>query len=111
MSVKVQDFTNTIEARMIQNANIFLRLVSEEVVKNSTRKTPMKTGALRRDVVKSVLGNRAKIEWGKNYAIFQEEKQFKNYTTPGTGPHFAENAVREVVNDISSLARQAGLIL
>ena len=62
------------------------------------------------DIVKQVLGLKGKIVWGKNYAIYQESKQYRNYTTPGTGPHFAENSVKEVVRNSESIAKKVGLI-
>ena len=110
MPARVTDHTASLEAQLLQKASIFLRLTSEAIVAASTPNTPKKTGRLRMDVVKQVLGKNAKIIWGKNYAIYQEEKQFKNYTTPGTGPHYARNAVRDVIKDVSTFARQAGLI-
>lgn len=109
MSVTVTDNTASFEADATQKASLFLRIIAEAIVNLSTKGTPMKTGRLRMDVVKQVLGTSGKIVWGKNYAIFQEEKQFKNYTTPGTGPHFAENAVNEVIKDTVISAKQAGL--
>ena len=91
-------------------SSIFLRALTDEVVTTSTPKTPMRTGRLRMDVVKQVLGLKGKIVWGKNYAIYQESKQYRNYTTPGTGPHFAENSVKEVVRNSESIAKKVGLI-
>lgn len=110
MSYRLTDKSTVFENMANQKASIFLRTIAETIVRASTPKTPMKTGRLRMDVVKQVLGLRGKIIWGKNYAIYQEEKQFKNYTTPGTGPHFAENAVKEVISDTATVARQSGLV-
>lgn len=112
MSVKttVTDNTSLIKLTMGQRANIFLRKMADRIVARSTPKTPKRSNRLRLDVIKQVVGKNAKIIWGKNYAIYQEEKQFKHYTTPGTGPHFAENAVRDEVKNSAEIAKISGLI-
>lgn len=110
MSVKVIDNSPQIRNSTTQKLNIFLRLMTDEIVNDSTRGTPKRKGNLRQDIVKQVLGLGATIIWGKNYAARQELTQFRNYTTPGTGPHFAENAVRGGANKLVKIAKQAGLI-
>lgn len=110
MSVKVTDNTINITKRITQKSNIFLRTLAEDVVKTSNRKTPKREGFLRRDVVKQVLGLKGKIEWRKDYAEKMETVQFANYTTPGTGPHYAEDAVKKTIKQTSSIARRVGLI-
>ena len=84
--------------------------MDDKIVNISTPKTPKKTGELRRGVVKQVLGLKGTIKWGKNYAVYQETKQFRNYTTPGTGPDFALDAVKKGVNKTATIARSVGLI-
>lgn len=108
--MEIRDNTDQITNNITQKSNIFLRLMADKIVNISTPKTPKKTGRLRMDINKQVLGLNGKIKWGKGYAKIQEVKQFKNYTTPGTGPHFAENAVNEGVKETSKIAKQAGLI-
>lgn len=110
MKVIVKNNMPKIENNTKQKSSIFLRVLAEEVVDEATPKTPKRTGQLRADVLKQVLGTKAKIVWGKRYAIFQENKQYRNYTTPGTGPHFAENSVRKVVKNSESIAKKVGLI-
>lgn len=107
---KVTDNTNSIFTGLQQKASIFLRLMSEQIVKDSEPNTPKKSGRMRMDIVKQVLGLSGKIKWGKNYAVYQEAKQFKNYSTPGTGPHFAQNAAEGSINKTSDVAKKAGLI-
>jgi len=109
MSVRITDNTSKILNETKIKANVFLRLMTDEVVNESTPKTPKKSGRLRSDITKSVLALKGKIVWGKKYAAKQETTQFKNYTTAGTGPHYAENAVRKAVNKTSSIAKKAGL--
>lgn len=107
---KINDNTNEVIKSIETNASIFLRLIADKIVSISTPKTPKKTGRLRMDVIKQVLGLNGKIKWGKNYAVYQEKKQFKNYTTPGTGPNYAENSVKEGINETGNVARRANLI-
>lgn len=115
MPVTVTDYTPAIRNQTKQRASIFLRIMSDNIVDISTPKTPMKLGFLRRGVLKSVSGLHGKVEWRTNYAAVQEVgsrkgKPFKNYTTPGTGPHFAENAVRRAVENTNAVAKLANLI-
>lgn len=109
MSVQVKDHTNQIKSEFDQKASIFLRIMADEIVNISTPKTPKKTGRLRMDVLRQVLGLHGKIVWDKKYAVQQEVKQFKNYTTPGTGPHYAENSVKIGVGRTNAVAKRAGL--
>jgi hypothetical protein len=110
MIAKINDYTPEVLKTLDQKSNIFLREASDEVVKISTPNTPKKTGRLRMDVVKQVLGLKGKVVWGKNYAKFQELKQFRNYTTPGTGPNFAINAILGMIKLTGKIAKVAGLI-
>lgn len=110
MTVVIKDFTAQNKGNMEQKASIFLRFMAEHIVALSTPRTPKKTGRLRMDINKQILGLSGKIKWGKNYAIYQETKQFKNYTTPGTGPHYAEDSVHQGINETQKVAQKAGLI-
>lgn len=110
MSYRIVDNSVTFEQNTIQKASIFLRAIAEEVVSSSQSRTPKDKGNLRRDVLKSILGLSGKIKWDKNYAAYQEEKQFKNYTTPGTGPHYARNAIENVIRRSDAIAKRVGLI-
>lgn len=110
MSVKTTHYTQQIYKDIRQKASIFLRLMSENIVNESTPNTPKKTNRLRLDVLKQTLGLSGKIVWAKKYASIQENKQHKNYTTPGTGPHYALNAVKSSVAKTRQIAKNAGLI-
>lgn len=107
MSVKITDNTIKIKNATAKQANVFLRLVTEEIQKISEPKTPKKTGMLRKNVIKSVLGLKASIKWRQKYSAKQESIQHKVYTTPGTGPHYAENAVRRVVSETPKIVKRA----
>ena len=106
---KVTDNTKNIYNQLQVKSSIFLRNMADEFIKISTPLTPKKTGRLRMDVVKQVLGLKGKIKWGKNYGKYQETKQFKNYTTAGTGPHFAESGASGCVKKTAEVAKRSGL--
>ena len=110
MSVRITDNTHQVEGLLTLKASIFLRSMADEIVKIATPNTPKDTGDMRRSIVKQVLGLKGAIKWGKNYAIYQEKIQFKNYTTPGTGPNFALNSAKKGITRTGSVARRAGLI-
>lgn len=109
VSVQIKDNTSAIDNSFTVKSNIFLRFAADDIVKNSTPMTPKDTGRLRMDILKQVLGLSGKVIWGKNYAIYQETKQFRNYTTSGTGPHYAEKGVAKSVSRTAQIAKQAGL--
>jgi hypothetical protein len=108
--VRITNNTASFESDVTQKSNLFLRLFAEQVVREAEPNTPKKTGDLRNRVVKSVLGLKGKIQWQTNYAIYQEKKKFKNYTTAGTGPNFARNAVEAVASKADTIMKSIGLI-
>jgi hypothetical protein len=110
VSVEIHDHTVVFEQEATRNASLGLRMLAEAIVAKSEPNTPKKRGNLRRDVLKQVLGLHGEIRWQKRYAEIQETRQAKHYTTPGTGPHFAENAVRDVSAHSDDFFRRAGLI-
>ena len=117
MSVQIEDFTATILNQAQQRGSVFLRLACDAIDAEANPKTPKKAGFLRRGVIKTVTGLRGKLEWRTDYAEYQERgsrkdgsNKVKNYTTPGTGPHYAENAVKKIVGDASRIMKMANLI-
>jgi len=106
---KVTDNTKNVFNELNQKASIFLRLMADEIISISTPKTPKKTGRMRMDINRQVLGLSGKVKWGKNYAKYQETKQFINYTTPGTSSKFAESGAKGAINETNKIARRAGL--
>lgn len=113
MAYRINDNTERIISEHQNATGLALRFMIEAVHMESRPKTPMLTGQLRGDVQKSVVGYRGKIKWGKKYAWYQERGYtsgpVKRYTTPGTGAHFAENAVRKVKKDGRKYFKQAGI--
>lgn len=114
MAHRVNDDTFRITSEMSNKASLAIRFMLEDIHRKSTPVTPMKTGQLRADVNKEVLGSRGKITWGKRYAYWQERGYtsgpVRRYTTPGTGAKFAQNAVKDVVKDSRKYFRKAGLL-
>ena len=110
MSVQIVDNTPAVKSGLQQKASIFLRSMADEMVYISTPKTPKKTGRLRMDILKQVLGLKGKVVWGKNYAAILEEKQFKNYTTAGTNKDFAKNAAAKLPAKTNDVAKKSGLV-
>lgn len=110
MSVKTVDNTPKLSIDSKRNASLGLRFILDAIDRTAGPKTPKRDGNLRRDISKQVLGLRGTITWRKGYAGYQENKQYRNYTTPGTGPHFAQNAVKEVAADAVRYFKQAGLL-
>ena len=88
----------------------FVRLFKKNVVSL----TPKKTGALRRSIITQAVGSRAQIGWRSAYAKIQNQPEdygvvYRNYTTEGTGPHFAEKAFRATRDQLPAVARSLGL--
>ncbi len=109
MSVTVTDLSSQVISSTQQKASSFLRSMADEMVKESTPNTPRDTGQLRRNVLRQVLGLKGKVKWMMNYAVYQEEKQFRNYTTPGTGKDFAKNAAKTLPAKTQQVAKRVGL--
>lgn len=108
MPVKFHDNTDAFKAREKVRLSVGLRKLLDGIQRKAEPNTPREFGDLRRNVRKQVLGLSAIIQWRQQYAAIQEEKQFKHYTTPGTGPHFARDAVHgEVKRPLKYFGRRA----
>lgn len=111
---KITDNTERIISETQNKKGLAIRFMLEAVHRSSRPNTPMLTGQLRGDVEKSVVGSTGKIKWGKKYAWYQERGYtsgpVRRYTTPGTGAHFAENAIEaEAINNGRAHFRRAGI--
>lgn len=109
MAYKVKSNTPEVTANVKNRAGLAVRFMLDDIQRESEPFTPKRLGNLRADVVKSVRGTQGSIVWAKKYAARQEKNRFKNYTTPGTGPKYAENAVRMVVNQSKMYFIRVGL--
>ena len=104
-----------IKADNTVNLSLALRFMIEDIDRKAFPKTPKDKGNLRQDVLKTVLGKSAFIVWNKEYAAAQEDGTTRgfpiaNYTTPGTGAHYAESSVKDVVENSQDYFKKAKLI-
>jgi len=114
MSYIITDNTVHIQTKMKTNLPIALRLMANDVKSEAEPKTPQKTGMLRANVRINAGLKRARIHWGQDYAKYQERGYtsgpVRKYTTPGTGAHFAENAVKKVARHAERYMRKARVV-
>ena len=114
MSVKITDNHPKIQASTSQAVNLALRFMVDAIDKQAFRKTPKDQGELRKNILKNVSGHSAFIKWKSEYAAYQERGYtsgpVRRYTTPGTGPHFAENAVDKVTSQANVYLKKARVI-
>jgi hypothetical protein len=103
------DNTNQVRINNERKASMFLRIFMDRVEKYSDPITPKRFGNLRRDKLKQVLGLQGKMKWGKNYAMWQEIKQYQHYTTPGTGRYYASKGIVKAVDDTKELLGKVGI--
>lgn len=98
MSVKYKSNTAMVKFSVERGAALAIRNMLNDTHKVAKPNTPKDTRDLSINVVIQILGTAGTIVWLEKYAVYQENPKKKfNYTTPGTGPHFARNAVKEVV--------------
>lgn len=110
MSVRTISYVSTINANSDTSLALAMRFMVEDIQRKSEPFTPKLSGDLRKRVIKQVMGRTATIIWDTEYAAYQEDIQHRNYTTAGTGPHFAENAVSEVVGNADYYFEKANAI-
>lgn len=117
MSYQLKDNIPALVIKTKANAVAFLRIACDVLVETAEPYTPKDKGNLRRDTLKQVLGLKGQVRWRKVYAAFQERgrrydgsHKVRNYTTPGTGAHFAENAAKKIPHKTHEIALRSGLI-
>lgn len=83
--------------------DVALQQIGEAVIRTADPNTPKKTGRLRGSAHLTKAGARqVSVEWSEEYAPKQEAgisskgTPIQNYTTEGTGAHFAQNAINQV---------------
>lgn len=107
MAYKLTNNVAVIKASNDANIPLALRFMLDNAHSVAYPNTPKDTGDLRSNVTKNVIGRQGIISWRMNYAIYQEENQYTNYTTAGTGPNFAKNAVAETLDNADEFFRKA----
>ena len=104
-SVKFTDNTADVKREYERKIINGVNRMATEIMSSSLARTPMKTGALRRNRSKSVDGMQATVTWQQPYAAVQEAghrrgaRPFRKYTTPGTGKDFVRNALSKISSD------------
>lgn len=106
MGVKITDNSDLAKFKVESDVMIINRLIIEDIHYRSSPVTPMKTGNLRLKVDKVTDGKQSIIRWLSPYSSRQENVYFKHYTTPGTGPHFARDSVRDTMNNLDEQIRK-----
>lgn len=110
MSVKVTSNRRQIISETDNMTALALRFMLDAIDREAELNTPKKHGNLRNDKLKRVQGKRGYIAWTKKYASAQENAPLGwDYTTPGTGPNFAKNAVNKVVKNSDEYFKKAGI--
>lgn len=98
-----------IDSEFKNKTSLAIRFMLEAIHRDSTPNTPRDKGPLRDNVTKAVQGSHGTITWPVKYAVYQEKKKYSNYSTPGTGPRFAENSARKIAKDSRTYFKKAGL--
>lgn len=95
--------SRVIGASIDNNFDLALQQIGEEVIREAEPNTPKKTGELRASAHLTNAGTRQiSVAWAADHAKKQEAgvssqgTPIQNYTTPGTGAHFAQNAINKV---------------
>lgn len=103
MRARFVDRLDAASLTVASNASLAIRLMLEDTHREANPKTPLRDNNLRTAVQKRVDGLKGTITWMMPYASYQERGMradgshvVQNYTTPGTGAHFAEDAARKV---------------
>lgn len=116
MAVEVSSNMPRVKNEVDFQAQLMTRLMIEDVHNFSTPVTPKKEGNLRIAVSKQVIGKKGIIEWKQPHANVQERgysdegRVFRHYTTPGTGPHYAEESVKKVMSNIPEYLMKVGVV-
>jgi len=122
MGIRVENRTPQVISTIKNRAVYTLFSFGNDVKKESLPKTPLKYNNLRKSVnVKSnqtSTGAKCEITWEQPYAAYQERGMrydgthvVRHYTTPGTGPWFAKNAVNSQMRKMQSHLDRAALLI
>lgn len=116
MSAKVffKDASSNNAKLLIRGESAIPREWLKRYKKNVVSLTPMKSGALRRSIITLASGNQANVSWRSRYAVVQNSPEsygltYRNYTTPGTGSHFANKAYARTNAEMPAVLRELGL--
>ena len=107
---KIESRIKAVKAQMDVNHSIAISKMAEAILSTSRMKAPKKDNHLRSSASirasgqfkRDIVYGQGLERYGKgyNYAAYQEYKEktaHSRYTTPGTGPHFLEQAGEAIV--------------
>lgn len=107
---KFVDNTDYLKGLMNNRIHLMNNSLTSEIRKEAYFITPQKNGDLHTQIVTRSSGNEATITWEMPYAAYQERGMradgthvIKNYTTAGTGPHFAQQSAHTALNSLGRL--------
>lgn len=78
------------EAESVTHNAALRKAIGGVFIEKATPFVPMKTGHLRDTAFAEGDG---RVDWPANYASTQYETQYNHYTTPGTGPYWADRVI------------------
>lgn len=104
--------------------NSFIEMVQQrmamsiEVIIKTGGRTPVKTGGMKSEVRHYKYLGSFRVEAGKSYSSVQEAGRrltgkgaptapFKNYHTPGTGPHWFQHAIDQTLKQRDGFIKEA----
>lgn len=107
-----QDKTGEFVTKADQAVDLALGHMSADVERLAKMKVPVRQGKLRASGRHFRYGVKAfRVEFNTAYARKMEFVKFQNYTTPGTGAHYLENAGKTVKGKAKNYLKEAiGLI-
>lgn len=120
MSVRLTDNSSRVKNTTEEGLGLAIRFMLEDIYAEATPHTPMKTGDLRARVLRTMEGNtKGIITWDSDYAGVQERGyrrgkngivHFRHYTTSNTGPHYASDAVEDIVERLPEYIEKADIL-
>lgn len=121
MPVKMNDNSLRALSDVENGVGLAIRMLLDDIYVEATPVTPRKTGDLRHRVLRQMEGNfKGSITWATPYAAVQEQGYrttkdghriyFRHYTTPGTGPKYAQNSVESRMANLPDYLDKVGLL-
>lgn len=113
--VTIEDNSGRFITASTQLLDTALERMSFDVKQIATIRVPFKDNGLQKSADNKRLGLlKHRVVFDKEYAAYQENarrkdgsRKVRKYTTPGTGPHYLENAAAQVTKDGINYLKQA----
>lgn len=115
---KFEDNSKYIMALMQNRKFLFGQYMASDIKRRAISITPNKYGNLHTQIYVKGYGETTSITWRMPYAAYQERGMradgthvVRNYTTPGTGPHFAQQSVHETLTEFGDLWKRTQIAI